>query len=70
MTYRDLCESLTRLETDPRVHPNTRVEVAYTHEDGLLDCPDIIHESEPLQCILLNGCITLSATRQEPAVVR
>ncbi len=86
MTFQDLQEAIARLASDPRVHPSTRIELAYSY-DLYYETPhttsldvtygrcqphvrETVHESEPLVCVLLNGCITLSAERAEPAIAR
>ena len=71
MTYRELTEALARLSTDPRIHPNTRVNIAYQFDASLLGEPaDIVSEQEELMSICLNGALVLSATRERNAVAR
>ena len=76
MNFRDLQETIARLANDPRIHPNTRVEIAYEYEredctnDGRLLSTGTVHEQEPLVAITLNGSLTLSTHRSEPAVAR
>lgn len=78
MTFSDLQNALERLSSDPRVHPSTRVEIAYSYDlgSGIYNNDgehpgETIYESEPLLGITLSsGYITLCATREEAAVAR
>ena len=72
MNFIDLCEAIDRLKNDPRVHPNTPVELAYSfYEWGDETAPmQQTIESNALVSISLNGCITLSTEPSRSAVAR
>lgn len=68
MNFIELCDAVDRLKNDPRVHPNTRVELAFAYDDN--EAPNPVHGSDPLVSISLNGCITLSTEPSRSAVAR
>ena len=77
MTFADLQEAVARLSQDPRIHPNTKVEVEYETEvyDALHDKYDPpvareLDQSPLLSIAVLDHKIVLAATRAEPAIAR
>ena len=77
MTFADLQEAVARLSQDPRIHPNTHVEVQ--HETEVFDAlhspsePAFTTESarSPLLSIaVIDHKIVLASTRAEPAIAR
>ena len=68
MTFADLQEAVARLSQDPRIHPNTRIELEY--ETATETC-EIVSESSPLLSIaVIDHKIVLASTRAEPAIAR
>ena len=64
MTFADLQEAVARLSQDPRIHPNTKVEVEAETGTG-----EIVQD--PLLSItVLDHKIILASTRAEPAIAR
>lgn len=71
MHFQDLKEAIARLDNDPRVHPNTRIDLHVDVDVGVDDRADIIHELRPLCSIALhNGSLRLSAHATRQAVAR
>lgn len=69
MTFQDLSDAITRLAADPRVHPNTAIEVRYPAEDAVTK--DHWHENEPLAHVAIRDhTIVLSSEAVEPAIAR
>lgn len=63
LTFQDLQEAVKRLEADPRVHPNTQVEVHMDTRTG--------PEQELLASIAMDrAAIVLSSTDMEHAIAR
>lgn len=75
MTFRDLQSAIARLESDPRIHQNTRVLVEFAQEIPIGDEANSASTyeitSEPLVSIAIaHGALVLAATAAEPAVAR
>ena len=77
MTFADLQEAVARLSQDPRIHPNTKVEVEYETEvyDALHSSNEPAFTTElgqsPLLSIaVIDHKIILASTRAEPAIAR
>ena len=76
MNFIELCDAVDRLKNDPRVHPNTRVELDFVYDSSPYIDDDNVWQlstermSEPLCSISLNGCITLSTEPSRSAVAR
>ena len=74
MNFRDLQSAIELLKRDPRVHPNTRVELAYhvpisENEDD--DAARSYGESAPLISVSVDrACIILSTEDSDLAIAR
>jgi len=77
MTYRDLLDALTRLASDPRIHPNTPVDVGFEAETFEFTTGGNDHitsrhaDAEPLIAIGMDGNrLVLSAHSCNHALAR
>lgn len=69
MTFRDLPELVARLESDPRIHPNTELSVSYLVYDSETQTWE--PETKPLLAIALdNHELVFSCDAAEPALAR
>ena len=74
MTFSDLQSAIELLKCDPRVHPNTRIELAYRvpiseNEDD--DAARSYGESAPLVSVCVDrACIVLSTEDSDLAIAR
>lgn len=67
MTFRDLQEAIARLASDPRVHPNTRVDLQV---HSFSEHPELQAVTRPLCHVVVNGHVLLATTKAEPAMAR